>query len=182
MAAPKRTELERAEQLPEIERMYSAGFSPREIGARFDLSARVVRRDLETIEQRYRDAELSERVAGVRRTIAALRDVRRESWETWQRSKKDRVRHVEKKVGDTIRTTIITGGRLPDSKYIGMILRTVHQEAMLLGLYAPMQDVPTHPHQPRRRIDKRGLESLANQPAEVEPNEPTRPEAEPGAA
>jgi hypothetical protein len=182
MGAAKRTMQEREAQLPEIERLHNAGFSLREIGARFDVSARVVRRDLATIAERYLDADFSDRVAGVNRTIAAIRIARREAWEAWQRSKEDQVRHVEEKVGGTIRTRTITESRLPKHEHLLTILRTLQEEAMLRGLYAPMQNVSTYPQLPRGRRVQHGAESLANQPAEVEPSEQAKPQAEPGVA
>jgi hypothetical protein len=144
MAAAKRTKLEREEQLVEIERMYGTGFSLREIAARFQLSVRVVRRDLGTVAQRYRDSDLSERVVSIKRTMATLRSARREALKAWDRSKEDRVRHVEKKVGDTIRTTIITEQRLGNPEYLSRILKTIRQEAELLGLYPATQKAPTY--------------------------------------
>jgi hypothetical protein len=182
MAAPKRTVLEREEQLPEIERLHNAGLSLREIGVRFGLSTRIVRRDLGTIAQRYRNADLTERNVGVHRAIAALRMVRCEAFKAWFRSKEDWVRDIEEKVGDTIRTTTITEGRVGKVEHLLTILRTLQEEAKLCGLYAPMQDVPTYPQLPRSEIDNHRLEALTDQPADVESNEQAKPQAEPGVA
>lgn len=182
MGAPKRTAQEREAQLSVIEQMYNAGFALRDIATRFDLSPRVIRRDLETIDQRYRDADLAERVVGIPRTIAALLFVRRDAFKAWERSKEDRVRHFEVRVGDTIRTTTITERRLPKVEYMRTILRTMRQEAKLRGWCASMKSAQPYPKPPRCKIGKRGLEALANQPADVELMEPTKVKAKPGAA
>ncbi len=150
MAAPKRTKLEREAQLLDIERLHNRGYSGREIAARLELAESTIRRDLDTISQRYRETTLVERTEGVNRMLVALRDTRREAWEAWERSKENKERQVKEKIAESLdgqgnptpdtlqrmKAVVTSEGRLPGSEYLSIILRTYEEEAELLGLYA----------------------------------------------
>jgi hypothetical protein len=151
MAAPKRTKLECEAQLVEIEQRHNRGESVRAIAARLGLHFTTIQRDLETIAQRYQDNTLVERTVAVNRMIATLRDVRKEAWEAWDKSKENQERQATEKISEALdaegrpaaetlqRMKVIhrTEGRLPKAEYLNIILRTLKQESELLGLYAP---------------------------------------------
>jgi hypothetical protein len=149
MAAPKRTKLEREAQLVEIERRHNHGESIRAIGAHLGLHFTTIQRDLKTIAQRYQDKTLVERTVAVNRMIATLRDVRKEAWEAWEKSKENKERQVKEMISESLdaqgnpseatlvrmKVVIATEWRLPKAEYLNIILRTLKQEAELLGLY-----------------------------------------------
>lgn len=157
MAAPKRTKLEREEQLPEIQRLHNRGYSTREIAAKLGLSHVAIIRDLTEIADRYRREANIERGVEVKQRIAGLREVRKEAWEAWEKSKENRERQVKEKISDSLdkngnptadtvqrmKAVITTEGQLPANEYLSTILRTFEEEAELLGLYAPKKIAPT---------------------------------------
>jgi hypothetical protein len=159
MAAPKRTWIEREAQLPVIEHLHNRGLSNVEIGATLRLSERVIRRDLDTIAQRYREEARLEHDIEVRRCIAALRDIRKEAWDEWERSKENKERRIQEKISErldakgepttatvqTMKAVLVSEGRLADNAYLTTVLRTLKEEAELLGFYAPRKVAPVTP-------------------------------------
>lgn len=159
MAAPKRSKLERAAQLPEIERLHNRGYSSHEIGARLGLSHVTILRDLAEVAERYRQEAVRQRTEGVGFLRAALREVRKEAWEAWEASKSDLERTVQEKFTQTIpagldgmspqkavekmKAILTKEKRLPGGQYLALILKTFEMEADLEGFFAPTKVAPT---------------------------------------
>ncbi len=153
---PKRTAAQREQALLEVARLDGLGHTTRSIAAKMGVSHTQVEYDLRIIKRRYAEATLEERHAKVTEKIAQLRDVRRRAYEEWERSRKDRERTTKTKTGPatdaegkpaggSMKVTITTEHGLGRNEYLTTILRTLEDEADLLGLYAPVKVAPTTP-------------------------------------
>lgn len=156
MAAPKlKSEADKEAMLAEVVKWDGRGYSHREIAAKVGVSKAMIHHYLEEVKQRYLHTQLEARAVGVFSVVSQLRDVRREAWEAWERSKEDAVRKTSRKGPPRVprdkdgkplpnaprskelvllELTEMLEGRLPANEYLRTILDTLKQERELLGL------------------------------------------------
>lgn len=145
---PRRAKLVREAQLAELEKLHNRGWSQHDLARHFNLHHSTIQDDLAEIARRYNAITMLERGAEVQRKIAALRDVRKEAWLAWERSKENKERQIKEKISESLdgegkptvdtlqrmKVVITTEGQLPGSEYLAIILRTFEQEYDLLNL------------------------------------------------
>lgn len=141
----KRHKLLREEHLTTANELWRKGYNQYQIARMLNVSQAQVSKDLAEVRKRY----LSSQMASAQETIAIqlehYRDIRRELWEAWERSKADSVETTEDegtsgRAGVFQRSSKTTKSRLPDSAYVNAILKTLQMEAQLLGLGQSKQD------------------------------------------
>jgi predicted transcriptional regulator len=138
-----RTPLKRERDLLAIARLSRRGFNLQEMADELGISPGTVSADLVRLRQRYKkDADEEHRVL-IAEKRAQYREVRKEAWEQWERSKEDARRKVVETAvnpdgtpGRT-RTILTTEGRLADTAYLRTIIETLRDESALDGLNAP---------------------------------------------
>ncbi len=155
MASRKRTETEREADLAEVARLDRRGWSQREIAERMNVSQQQVCYDLKMLRRRYAAAQKPETAAAVEEKRQQFREVRKEAWDAWERSKENREREVKEKIsgilgGEASATQKLKAvrtieGRLPENEYLRTILMTLREEAELDALYPPKKIAPTNP-------------------------------------
>jgi hypothetical protein len=139
--------------LSEVARLDRAGCNQFEIARRLGVSQPTACHLLKKVRERYRESIPVEYAAKVGEVRALLRDVRREAWEAWERSKQDAHKEVREtapgtarkldKRGETLRQTIkrlrlivTREERLPASEFLHVILKTISMECELYGINA----------------------------------------------
>lgn len=159
MAAQKRNKAQREADLAAMAVLVVKGATEREIANQFGLSPATAHRDVEEIEQRWRDRayDLVQRWKG--RMMAVHDRVAREAWEEWERSKRDAEKLVEitelvepgtvdetgalidptrprTSVMETVRRTETRMGRTGDPRYLAAIESALSEQAKLIGAHA----------------------------------------------
>lgn len=127
-------------------RLYVKGKSSREIGKALGFShewARLtVRRLLES-----RDDRNDQMVRGhVEKLIDSNNLIRDAAWDGWERSKRDRVRKVEKetaggKEGGTLESSVTTEGQSGDPAFLRVLIECDKRESALRGIEKPVQPI-----------------------------------------
>jgi DNA-binding transcriptional ArsR family regulator len=102
MAAPKFTKTQREIHLAEVARLDRGGYTTTEIAANTGVTQQQVSYDLKVIRARYAKVVEQERKAKVWEKLALLRELRKEAWEAWERSKAN----SEKEVTDSVRRIV----------------------------------------------------------------------------
>ena len=141
-----RNRTQRESVLAEVAKMYRQGRTQTEIAETLGVSQPNVCRDLKIIRERYQRTQLDDRGALIAEKLAQYRDIRREAWLAWERSKEDAGMVVEEFVDATesdgsregserrIRRVVTKAGRLPVNQFLQTILATHKAERELLGL------------------------------------------------
>jgi hypothetical protein len=138
-AAPHRTRTEREGHYAEISRLDRRGWTQQQIADELGISRAQVGFDLVKIRKRY--LEMANLHAGekIGEQLAAFRDLRKEAWEAWDASWRERVTVTvrpgssDDPFGDVV-TTTRRESRVPDAAFLGVIRDTFAAEAKLLGL------------------------------------------------
>jgi predicted transcriptional regulator len=94
----KRTKAERARDMTEMLAQHLRGLSQAEIALRFGLTQPQVSRDLKQAQKEMRETADVDTRARFQEKLVELRDVKKEYWTAWERSKSDREVQVSKKV------------------------------------------------------------------------------------
>ena len=143
MAAPKRTKIQRENDLPEIAREYVRGCNLREIaeglaGRRsYTLSIATISRDVATVISRWRAEAVGDVAEHKARELARLHEVEREAWIAWEQSKQPATRELAETITDagagrdrfqTVKET------KPDPRYLQIVQAAVAARSKLLGL------------------------------------------------
>lgn len=139
----------------------------REMGV-VDVSCAMISHYLKEIRTKYAEMLLAERKELVSEKIEQYREVRREAWAAWERSKQDTKKVVREKgppvklkfgekgkppnhnkdKGDfeesmrLLKQVVTKEGRLPASEYLVVVMKTLEAEARLQGLLEPQQEEP----------------------------------------
>jgi DNA-binding CsgD family transcriptional regulator len=151
-----RTNTQREADRAEVERLDRRGYSQREIADRLKISPSTVCADLKAIRDDYRTTRQADRAEHVALKLAQLREVCKEAWEAWDRSKDNKEKEIKEKISnlahqaeagavEKLKAVITTEGRLPGNEYLRTILETLQDERELLGLDAPKKLAPTNP-------------------------------------
>jgi AcrR family transcriptional regulator len=157
----QRTDVEKEDHLQRIAPLHAMGLSAYEIADRLGVSHTTVYHDIAEVKRRFNAAAMESHGAMVQEKLAILREVRKEAYAAWERSKQDTWKATTRKVPVTLKekpggrrtgrkpaepapdqlremfTTELTEvreGRLPASEYMNIILKTVEQERAILGL------------------------------------------------
>lgn len=94
----KRTKAERARDMTEMLALHFRGLSQNEIALRFGLTQPQVSRDLKQAQKEMREAANVDLRARFQEKLVELRDVKKEYWRAWERSRTNREVQVSKKV------------------------------------------------------------------------------------
>jgi len=148
MAAPKlksRTAQEEVKSL--IAKMDRRGWTQYEIkeGLKdrgIDLSQGMISNYLKKIREEYREVMFLNRKEKVEEKLAQYREIRKEAWEAYDKSRENAEKEQEEfgLDGDMegsevrIKRILTTEGRLPDNAYLTTIMKTLESERALLGL------------------------------------------------
>lgn len=143
MIVGKRSAEKREIDLAEIARLLRRGYSHREIAVKLKLSAQQVGIDVKTLMERCREESLNDIVAHRERILSEYREVKKEAWEAWEKSKNDRYKRTE----ETSTSAIRSGGRiietteegLPSSEHLRTVMSCLTAERDILGVDAPKQ-------------------------------------------
>jgi hypothetical protein len=153
MAAPKRTKMEREENLIEIARLRRRGWSEMRIAKRFGLSQRVIHRDVCTILQRHLEAQIHERSLHVALLDSQYDEIIFEHWKSYQKSKKDHAKKVTEQSlriprddegnpngppeMEVTKITVTQEKRVPGAEHLIAIAKVLQAKRELHGLDAP---------------------------------------------
>lgn len=95
MAAPKtKNPTERERLRAEIAALDHRGYSQEQIGAKLGMAKPTVNHHLKKIRARYRETQLEETRGSIYCKLLQYRELRREAWDAWERSKEDGVRTI----------------------------------------------------------------------------------------
>lgn len=161
MSGHSRTKTERVIALEEVARLDRRGYNQFQIADLLGVTQQQVSYDLKAIRKQYAEATIATRAEYVAEKIEQLREVEREAWAAWDRSKENHERTTEttEKVeqpvaapsastettlgpeggGNRLKTIIMKEGRLPESAYLQTIIACHKEEAALRGLYPPIK-------------------------------------------
>jgi len=155
MAAPKRTLAERERDLVEIQRLYVAGATERQIAAQiakerpYTLSQAAIHHDIGTILDRWRKTACEGIEAHKARELARLAEAERNAWHQFQRSQRDRVRRVKETTsgvdGTNTKKSTMREEQCGDPRYLDIVLRCIEKRCKILGVDAPTKIAPTDP-------------------------------------
>jgi AcrR family transcriptional regulator len=138
-----RSKTKRERDLLAVARMSRRGFTLHEMAQELGVSPSTITLDLRRLRARYQKEAGEEHQVLVAEKRAQYREVRKEAWEQWERSKQNaRRKVVEASVNadgtpGRQRTTLTTEGRLADTAYLRTIIETLRDESALDGLNAP---------------------------------------------
>ena len=141
-----RSRTQREERLTEVAAMHRRGMTQTDIAKAVGVTQPQIAYDLREVRTRYQATQLDDHGALVAEKLEQYRDVRREAWLAWERSKEDAGMVVEEFVDASesdgsrdgserrIRRVATKAGRLPGNQYLLTIMRTLDAERELLGL------------------------------------------------
>lgn len=138
---PKFTNLERDEKRKIAAKLERRGYSHAAIGEVIGVSGSCVSNYLKKVKQHFIDSMVEDRGALVQQKLQQLKEVTREAWEAWDRSKKDKQRVLEEEITSNGFLRSKTGSSLQgqhgDVRFLNIILECIRQERDMLGLDAP---------------------------------------------
>jgi plasmid maintenance system antidote protein VapI len=141
-----RSRTQREERLTEVAALHRRGMKQTEIAKAVGVSQPQIAYDLRIVQTRYQATQMKDRSALVAEKLAQYRDVGREAWLAYDRSKEDAGTVVEEFVVASesdgtregserrIRRVVTKAGRLPANQYLLTILSVLKAECELLGL------------------------------------------------
>lgn len=135
-----RTPVQREEALLTVANLSRRGYSQSEIASKMGVTQQQVSYDLQIIKKRYAAMQEEDFLAYRYEKILQLKDIRREAWEAWEKSKEDYRKLVQEdytdsKGGTSTKITDITEGRIPANEFLKTILETLKEENELMGAY-----------------------------------------------
>jgi hypothetical protein len=150
MAAPKRTEFEREQQLLEIQSMYLRGERQVDIAAKFGLSQPAISRDLATIKARWKNSQLIDMNEAKQRELARVDELEKVYWTAWEKSLGERRKTRQEKYAgagengkEHSRASVETEIMLGNPSYLAGIADCVDKRCKIIGLYAPAKQEHT---------------------------------------
>jgi len=139
MTTPKRNKLQKAEDVKKATSLRLKGRTLRQIGAEIGLHYSRVHRDLKEIEADLIQEARADMAELRAQTLAKLRHVQIEAQRGWALSIQDKIK-VADNGQDSITTRETQKG---DPAYLNAYLKSVTEEAQLLGLYAAQVEEDT---------------------------------------
>lgn len=85
-------ETAREERRAQVALLDRRGYTTDEIGRRIGVTRQTVINDLKVLKERYMESALDDVRAMIAYKLQQYRDIRREAWEAWERSKEDQTR------------------------------------------------------------------------------------------
>lgn len=146
MAAPKRSEFEREQQLVEIQAMYLRGARQMDIAAEFNISQPQISRDLATIKARWRNTTTINLDEAKQKELIRIDELERTYWTAWERSLDEKVKtRTEKFSGDDGRgkASVEKETLLGVPAYLTGVQWCISERCKILGLYAPVKNDQT---------------------------------------
>jgi hypothetical protein len=149
-----RNRTEREHQLAEVATLHEQGLTQVKIAKAVGVSQPQVAYDLRIIQTRYRATQVDKVDGRVAKIREQYREVRREAWLAWERSKEDAGMVVEdfanakgsyasrEGIERRIRRVVTRAGRLPANQYLLTILAALKAERELDGLDAERPAAP----------------------------------------
>lgn len=140
------------QELYEVAKYQRMGYSPTDMVKLMGCSRNRVNGLLKRVRENYAEATLVEYDAFVAEQVEMIRDIRKEAWEAWHRSKADSYKEVvdyynelvdgddedEKRVESKEGSKRVTReGRLPECPYLRLIMDTLTEERILRGFQKP---------------------------------------------
>lgn len=144
-----KTRTELLDGLQQIAQMHNRGYSQTEIAIKMGLTQAAISIKLKQIRQKYVQQQEEWTHDMIAEKLEQYREVRKEAWEAWERSKLDskkRVKEVSpskpKQLDDgtveeqeaRVKLILTKEGRLPSAQYLQIVLDTFKAERDLLGL------------------------------------------------
>src|SRR5439155_8019383 len=84
--APKRTAVQREQDLRELAALYLRGLTQFEIAQRLNVSRQQIGYDLKVLQRRWQEGALADFSAKVAQELAKTDELERTYWEAWERS------------------------------------------------------------------------------------------------
>jgi len=147
VAAPKRIQQQREQDLLFIERLYVRGISQREIATElgkvrpYTVSHKTIGRDIHTILDRWRQEMLHDVDQLKAAELARLNRLEREAWDAWDRSCTFREKTLTEqktfKETEELREQQTREGLIGDPRYLATIQWCIAKRCEILGLNAP---------------------------------------------
>lgn len=139
MAAPKRTPIQREDDLRRISELYLRGWRQVDIAAEIGISQGMVSQDLKLIQKRWRKQTAINLDEAKNKELARIDTLEREYWDAWERSKGERVRARQNLVANkTVRSATVEKEQLiGNPAFLAGVEKCIEMRCKLLGIYAP---------------------------------------------
>lgn len=138
---PKRTPEQREADFERIGQMDRQGYTQTAIASVIGSSQAQVNYDLRIIRKRYAEFLVLKRKVVTAQKVEEYRDIRREAWEAYQKSKEPLIEEIEEQTitatGGYTKITNKTKQRLPDAAYLRIIADCLAAEREMQGIDAP---------------------------------------------
>lgn len=139
---PKRSRIEREKYLAELARLDLRGYSQEDIARKLGVSQPQVCYDLKVLTKKHTASQTADTKLKIDRKIRQYKEMEREAWEAWERSKNDivevsRVRTIGDGDEGTVREETKVKGRLPDPAYLRIIAECYRSTCELESLFPP---------------------------------------------
>jgi hypothetical protein len=133
--APKRTPAQRILDRQEIAKLLRRGWTQQEIGDKLGIHRTMVQHDWKIVVRELVTAQTRDAEHLVAIKLAEIREVKKEAYEAWERSKKDGQKDVVTiNEAGVKKTSKSKWGRLPEEAYLGIIVSCLEKEIQLTGL------------------------------------------------
>lgn len=129
---------ERETRLIAVSEGYMQGQSIYDMALVHGITRQMIQKDLALIRQRWMDQQVVNFGAAQNRELNALDYAEGESWDGWERSKRDKVKTVtviDKEGNET--STVSREGQAGDSSFIAQARGCIQDRCKILGLFAP---------------------------------------------
>ena len=170
--------LELAQRRQRVAELYIRNRYQHEIAAELGCSQSTISRDIDAIEQDWRESAVSDMECRKAKELAAIDEVQRELWAAWKRSQADHeVETTEDGLtqqGAFTKTTKKREDQVGDPAFMAGIQRCIEQRCKLLGLNAPDKHALTDPDGKAWSF----VDILKHAAANDEAKAPPRPSAE----
>lgn len=132
---------EREDVLARVATLYRRGHSIAQIAEMENVCYQQARMDVQQIRKRFTKSLIKDYDSMVQEKIMHIREVMREAWEQWDRSKLDEEtvasQNMASQFGNATKESLSRKGRTGDVGYLNLILRCIESERVLLGLDKP---------------------------------------------
>jgi hypothetical protein len=140
LARPKRTPLEREQDLAKLAQAYLAGKTQAEIAQELNITQQQISYDLGVLQERWVKSALNDIDKAKAQELAKLDNLEREYWVGWVDSKKEyRGTTAERTRGKNFGTKvqIKKEQRLGDPRFLDGVKSCIERRCKILGLEAP---------------------------------------------
>ncbi len=133
--------IRKARSLSDVSRMYFEGKLQSEIAEVIGVSQAAISKDLKTLKKAWQESALIDFDAAKQMQLARIDNLERETWNAWNRSKRDRVTETTGEADSLKHGLITTSSRkvesyVGDQRFIDTLARLIEQRSKILGLYS----------------------------------------------